>query len=458
MFKRKINQLINLIAGHRDSTPPEIRLFNFASAFAVLISIVSLATNIQLNFPLQFHILVAAGIVVITIIYLRSRFHQHTMPWLFVFVALVSLSISWLYCEGPFGSINYVYLLCLVVFMSIIKREHLIWALVLMSVNLAVLFTLYVYNPSLVHNYGSNTIRLIDILITFIYSLVFIYLLVNALRINHEEEKYKVEVQKTELEVQNKYMKDSIYYARDIQKGFLQDQYKILRIFKNAFIFWQPKDIVSGDFYLFKNLNGQTPKTMVVVADCTGHGVPGALITMLGISFINDAVYQNPDIEPHELLNNLRERIKSALSQGRRLTENRDGMDMAVCMVDTINKKISFAGSNRSLFLIRNKEIEELKGDRMPIGPHELDDQSFTRLELPLKPHDKLYMFTDGYTDQYGDNNKKMYLSRFKTLLLEISLLPMVEQRRQIIEHFFKWKNREEQTDDVLVVGFEPLE
>ncbi len=195
----------------------------------------------------------------------------------------------------------------------------------------------------------------------------------------------------------------------------------------------------------------------MAVADCTGHGVPGAFLTMLGMSFFNEIILQG-NLEPNEILNQMREKINFSLSQGRQASDNRDGMDMVVCTIDKHKKTLQYAGSNRSVYVARKGELLEFKGDRMPIGVHVNDKVSFTNHTVALEDDDSVYLFSDGYADQYGGaNDRKYFISKFKQFLAENSHLHMLDQGKKVKQNFDDWKGDVEQTDDVLVVGFKPL-
>lgn len=258
--------------------------------------------------------------------------------------------------------------------------------------------------------------------------------------------------QRDRIALQKKQITDSISYARRIQRAVLPSLSVMREHVDNFFILYKPKDIVSGDFYWESQQNG---KTIIVAADCTGHGVPGAFMSMLGITFLNDIVNTRGIVKPDEILNELRENVITSLNQkGDGNDALRDGMDIAVCVLDRISGKVMFSGANNPMFLIRNKELIHVKGDKMPVSVFE-DMVSFTNHELPLQKDDRIYIFSDGYVDQFGgEKGKKFMRKRLKETLLSIYHLPMNKQKQRLDHTFEEWKGDQEQIDDVVMIGF----
>ena len=257
----------------------------------------------------------------------------------------------------------------------------------------------------------------------------------------------KVVEQKEIIEKKNIDILASIKYAERIQKALLTPKNKLNSIIPENFIFFIPKDIVSGDFYWVKKRQN---KKIIVVADCTGHGVPGAFMSMLGASLLNDIARET--VVANEILNQLRYRLKKTLHQTSEDNESSDGMDISLSVIE--NSDLQFAGAYNPLIIIRNNEIIEIKADRMPIGIHRKDTNSFTNKNVELKTNDMLYMFTDGYTDQFGgDSDKKFLMKKFKNLLLEINNRNLSEQKEILHNTLIAWRGKTEQIDDVTVLG-----
>jgi CheY-like chemotaxis protein/serine phosphatase RsbU (regulator of sigma subunit) len=251
---------------------------------------------------------------------------------------------------------------------------------------------------------------------------------------------------------QNKKIEDSILYAKKIQSAVLPPNRFIQHLLSQHFIFYKPRDIVSGDFYWTKQID---EKIFIAAADCTGHGVPGALMSMLGITFLNEIVNRNPEIHANEILNELRTHIISSLRQTGSMGESRDGLDIALCILNHEKKLLEYAGANNPLYLIRNGELNEIKADRMPIGIHRKAKESFYNHEITLQKDDLIYLFSDGFIDQFGGKDGRKYLTcNFKKLLLENHQKPLSEQKQILEKTFEEWKGERKQLDDILVIGF----
>lgn len=249
---------------------------------------------------------------------------------------------------------------------------------------------------------------------------------------------------------QKKDITDSIEYAFMIQSAIFPDPEDIQLVLKDYFILYKPRDIVSGDFYW---INKQQDKIIIIAADCTGHGVPGAFMSMLGIAFLNEIVNKENITNPARILDRLRENIILALKQkGGRETPS-DGMDVAAITIGLKQRKLEFAGANNPLYMIKNNEIIETKGDKMPVSIYS-KMHAFTCHNFDLEEGDNIYIFSDGYADQFGGpGGKKFKYKNFKDVLLSIKDLPMTEQREILDKKFENWRGDIDQIDDVLVMG-----
>ncbi len=270
-------------------------------------------------------------------------------------------------------------------------------------------------------------------------------------RDNLEVMNTEITLQRDKIAAQHNEITASINYASRIQKAMLPSQEIIAKNFPEYFVLYRPCQIVSGDFYWFKQVKNIL---YVVAADCTGHGIPGAFMSMLGLSLLNETISPRDVNPPHETLNELRKRLKKTLHQTGEKGEQQDGMDIALCMIDLETKTVQFSGAYNPFFLIRNNELTIVKGDRMPIGVYPRDNESFTVKEIQLQPNDTFYIFSDGYVAQNGDEkNEKFKLSRFKDALLSIQNKSMLEQKEILENTFDRWKGNQDQVDDILVVG-----
>lgn len=265
-----------------------------------------------------------------------------------------------------------------------------------------------------------------------------------------EEQKLVVEASKSQLEEKNKEVMDSINYAKRIQDALLKAEEHESEHLPPHFILFKPKDIVSGDFYWALEKENHL---YLAAADCTGHGVPGALLTMLGNSFLNEINAVDKLLTPAEILNQLRSKIISELKQTGRDGETNDGMDISLMRLNIETNQLQWAGANNSLYMIRQGELEEIKPDKQPIGyNHKMVD--FTNHSFEINQGDYICIFTDGFADQFGGPKGKKYkYNTFKNKLLEIYQNPMNEQKQLLAKEFELWKGNLQQVDDICVIG-----
>jgi len=265
------------------------------------------------------------------------------------------------------------------------------------------------------------------------------------------EQKKVVEEQKKVVEEKHKEITDSINYAERIQRSFLASEELLDENLKEYFIFFQPKDVVSGDFYWADKLNNG--KFVFVTADSTGHGVPGAIMSILNISSLEKAVGQIVH-EPSEILNQTRKSITERLKKDGSLEGGKDGMDASLICFDFVNQKFTYAAANNPIWVVRENILIDLKPDKMPVGKSDKDQISFTQHEFQLQKGDVIYTLTDGFPDQFGGVKGKKFMSKqLKEILISISFLPMQEQKQKLQEVFVNWKGNLEQVDDVCLIG-----
>ncbi len=247
----------------------------------------------------------------------------------------------------------------------------------------------------------------------------------------------------------------SINYAKKIQKAVLPSKELADKILNEQFVFFKPRDIVSGDFYWIKQIMNFS---IVVTADCTGHGVPGAFLSMLGSSFLNEIVTKQRLDNPGEMQDKLRNKIKKSLNQTGQKREQKDGMDMSLYIVDNETRELQFSGAYNPIYIVReennDKELIQLSADRQPIGIY-TKETKFSTQKFQLQENDCVYSFTDGFADQFGGNSgfTKYKSKRFKELLLKVSSKSMIEQKEILDKEFYEWKGNTGQLDDILVIG-----
>lgn len=253
------------------------------------------------------------------------------------------------------------------------------------------------------------------------------------------------------IELQNKEIGDSIKYARQIQESLLPSKIMIDNILHDHALFYRPKNVVSGDFYWVHQINNFT---FVAVGDCTGHGVPGAFMSILSISLLNEIVKGEKNTQPAEILNKMRNLIISSLKQKGKNMRGKDGLELALCIIDQNKKTLTYAGAQRPLIQIKQKEVIEYTPDKMPISAY-VKMHPFSQKEIEIQPDDTFYMFSDGYQDQFNaKTGKKFKKQKLINLLAKNSQLSMHLQKDALQKEFEQWKQYEEQIDDIAVLGF----
>ncbi|MEA3450601.1 MAG: SpoIIE family protein phosphatase, partial [Bacteroidota bacterium] len=272
-----------------------------------------------------------------------------------------------------------------------------------------------------------------------------------------EQQKHEIETQRDQLsdkneEIQkiNKDITSSIEYAKRIQTAMLPLKENINEHLKDYFILFKPRDIVSGDFYWFTHKND---KTYISAVDCTGHGVPGAFMSMIGAEMLTTIVNNKEIEDPAEILEHQNKYVRKALKQDA--TENQDGMDMALCVIDKKNKVLEFSGAKNPLFIIKDGELTKIRGNKQSIGGYQFD--SFIKHTINYKSPTWFYIFSDGYADQFGgptEKAEKFMIKKFKAILLDIYQKPMNEQKEILDKEIKEWMKNARQTDDIIVIGF----
>lgn len=265
----------------------------------------------------------------------------------------------------------------------------------------------------------------------------------------------KIETQRADLENKNKSIMDSLIYAQRIQEALLPSEEYFRRHFKESFIFYKPKDIISGDFYW---IGEKENKIFIVAADCTGHGVPGALMSMIGHEMLDKIINVDNVHRPSKVLDIMNKGLEKTFNREKNVGSTiRDGMDIGLCVVDKQNRRVEFAGAFFPLYLVRDNRLLDIKGDKFTLGMAP-PDTLYTNNEIDLFENDMMYLFSDGYVDQFGGvENKKFMYRRFRYLLMNIHQFPVADQKLILEENIRTWMGDIPQIDDILVMGFKPL-
>ncbi len=294
------------------------------------------------------------------------------------------------------------------------------------------------------------------IILTIIIGIALVFLFIRIRTQQIEKEKKILEnkvAQRTKLlQQKNLDITSSIQYAKRIQEAILPTHKAFLKEFSDSFILYKPRDIVSGDFFWFAK---KKKRRFFAAVDCTGHGVPGAFMSLIANNLLYKIILEKRIYEPAKILNQLHIDIKIALNQKEQEDEGYDGMDIALCAIDDDNNTIEFAGAYRPLYLISKGELTKIKGNKITIGDPHIERYSiFLNQTAQIQKGDALYLFSDGYTDQFGGKHgKKFMLNNFQNLLLDIQHLPMKEQDALLDKNLKEWMNNQEQVDDIIVVG-----
>lgn len=265
----------------------------------------------------------------------------------------------------------------------------------------------------------------------------------------------EIEVQRSELQLRNKDLTDSLNYARRIQAALLPAEHHIRRIFPDHFIYYRPKHIVSGDFYWFSE---RDEKYFIAAADCTGHGVPGALMSMIGLELIQKIINEMKVDDTDQVLITMNRELESAFfkeESGKALIK--DGIEMGICVIDRNTKVMEFSGAFLPVYIVRDDKLIEIKGDKKNVV-QSFAMVSFNRSTFTLQEGDILYLFSDGYADQFGGpENKKFMYRRLRHILLTISKYPLADQQRILDESIGSWMEGHDQIDDMMILGVKPF-
>jgi serine phosphatase RsbU (regulator of sigma subunit) len=309
-----------------------------------------------------------------------------------------------------------------------------------------------------------SNLSLFQLILYSVIVIAFVYLVVRSqtwsliktrkLLKEKEQALNMLEEQKVELEYRGKNITDSLIYAQRIQEALLPSEAYFRRHFEDSFIFFKPKDIVSGDFYWIEE---KDDNIYVVVADCTGHGVPGALMSMIGLEIIGKTINEDNIEIPSKILAVLNKALEKTFTSEKNIgTIIRDGMDVGLCIIDKKKKKVKFAGAYLPLYLIRDNNLLEIKGDKIIIGMNP-ENLVYKDHEIDLIEDDIIYLFSDGYVDQFGGSeNRKFMYRRFRYLILTIHRFPVNDQKSILEENIKTWMGRNDQVDDMTVIGFKP--
>jgi len=499
------------IIGNSTYFPLNHRISNAILLLSVLFGIQSTVGNIMLNLPIiTIYSSAVAGLLLFLFYYL-SRFknkREIAVTLALSLSVLFYIPIMWIGNGGSTGGMVYYIFLYGAFTMSALDGKKAIIFIFLFLVVSFVLYILEYNNQITIYDYNTPFDRLADILISFVFVLLGISATIHIYKTQYQKsnnllaekniklnqlieeitsQRDEIETQRDEIAtqrdrvaeqneiitIQNENIKDSINYAKKIQNAVLPEKELITQIFKNHFIIYKPKDVVSGDFYWVTEIDNYK---IAVVSDCTGHGVPGGFMSMLGVSFLNEIINKNKGFDAANILNELRKYTIDALKQHGNVGEQSDGMDLSICVVNKNTKELDYAGANNSIYIVsKNNLLEQNKDrireyectendiknklyqvlpDKMPISYY-VKMNNFNNIKIKLQPNDCVYMFSDGYADQFGGNKgRKLGYKRLRKTILKNSYKDLTEQHTLFIDTLNDWQGNYEQIDDITVFAF----
>ena len=397
------------------------------------------------------------------ILVLRRRLGINIYGCLFILVLGISVQNAYMWSVMDIPHLQKHAFAYMVLFigtgMLVLWEMKFSWILLVATVIANIIF--YVINsPLTVDEFITN-----GGLLTFTVAFFCVFLIRTRYRLNYNEIRSRLELAKSkeiieqkheEVVHQKKEITDSINYARSIQRSLIPSEEQFNRYFKDSFVLFKPKDIVSGDFYWMHEKNGLI---FYATGDCTGHGVPGGFMTMLGLSFLDEIVEAKKVNDPGVILDLMRDKIIGTLRQNGNFGESKDGMDITICVVDKTKKELQYSSANNPLYIIKhagNEALQSLnihKADKQPCGFYH-DYKPFTTQTIALEEGDRIYTFSDGFPDQFGGPNGKKYMHKqFKEQLLKNAKLSFSEQKKSLNSSFIEWQGTLDQVDDVLVIG-----
>jgi len=470
----RIRKISNILIHHITGKTEEIELehihFNSLLFSALFISFVSSIFNFIENLGAILTGFTVFSFLVLAFLYYMSRFKNRYNIWITAIVIMLLLSVFWFMNGGAIGSVPYIYLLSIILFVITARHKDLNGIFYLFLLNLSLLYILeYFFGNNLVHRYPDSISHYNDMVFVFIIVFLCIFSLTRFIKRLYNDEKNMAQEQKKIIEQKNDDLLSSLTYASYIQKKIISDENQMHTLFNDYFVLFQPKDIVSGDFYWIKE---KGKYGIVVAADCTGHGVPAAFLSILGISLFEEIIKQEgEDLNPGYFLEKFRLKFIAHLQKNNFNAEQiRDGIDMGICIVSYEDGTFQFSGANRPMIMVRHNRhptppgyseketagdytLYSYKSTKNTIG-FNYKEASFINHVIDFYPDDTFYVFSDGYGDQFNFlNRKKFTLGKFKKELLKLQELPLPAQEEYLINLHKKWRGETKQTDDILVIG-----
>jgi serine phosphatase RsbU (regulator of sigma subunit) len=463
-FRRFKHYIIGETLSKTDDVFDKARIeltFNFASFFFVL-GLLFYANIFANNYMWQFYI-TTLGVIVLPLVFVVLKRTQNVKYAGYLFVAnqmIMSALNVWLH-KFQSNIIGGYWTIVFILFAFFVLGKK--WGFIVTSFCLLLVLGAHIDdalgNTLITYHIPPEQIpaeQPVFVLVPFFILVYTIYQIVSTRGAAERQirlQKKLLEAGNRELESKNEDILSSINYAKRIQQAILPNEDHVQRRIPLSFILYRPRDIVSGDFYWFNDLDNDS--YIIVAADCTGHGVPGAFMTVIGSNLLTQIITENKTTAPAKIMSELDKHITATLKQEKQHYQIiQDGMDLSLLKVNKKQKEFIYTSAKRPAIFIRNREIREFKGSKNTLGGLRSEEKHFDEIRINYEEGDMIYLFTDGYIDQFGGNdNKKFMIKRLRELLIQIHQLPVAEQKQKLEAAIMKWIGRNEQTDDILIMG-----
>lgn len=425
----------------------KVRVFNYAMLVILLVSLfystVALLGGYYIGLVVTCFSCVSA---LVCFLLVRRQQYDAAFHYSFIYGFIFLCALSFLFGRVNNSHYYFLFMPVAVHFLFDSRRTTVIYSLLCAAFLMVNVYVMNTVDPFYKMQESMQALAYPNML----FVILLIYFGVGIFKQDNADYRREVEKQKQLVEIKNEEITQSIRYARNIQRALLPPADALQAEFPESFVIFKPKDIVSGDFYW---TGGDATHFYYATADCTGHGVPGGFMSMLGTALLNELIDERKTESCGEVLTLMREKIMQALKQADD-SDSKDGMDMVLVRIHRTTLAMQYAAANNSFYILRKGELLEMPCDKMPVGIYHSNVSAFTSREFQLEKNDCIYTFTDGFADQFGgEKGKKFGYRRLRELLLQTGSQPAAVQQQELEKAFTAWKAGEEQVDDVCVIG-----
>lgn len=456
MNKKEKQHIGHMIIGQSAHFTLEHRLFNLTSFLTVVFSAFALVMCFILKLSDIAKWIVVIATVVLSIFYYISRFKKNyrNVIWPFYFFTMILLAVDWFIRAGSYGHSNFVYMVFVFYIMVVIPKHQSAVAIIISLLFPAGLMITEYLHPEWVQYYELRSTRFIDVIVE--YTVLLLFMAVGALLVinNFRSERQTVEEKNSALRTINRELMSSIRYASMIQRSILPDINQIKQYLDQIEILFKPRDIVGGDFYWFHPFENHF---LIAVADCTGHGVPGALMSMTASSILNQVVNDYCNDDPAKILSHLNRIMKTNLGYDGNATYSDDGLDIGMCLIRSDRKKLIYSGASISIFVQDQNELSVIKGDSQSIGYKDTSlNFEFHNHNLDIEPGQRIFLFSDGIAHLVGgEKNLPFGYQNLQDLIIHNNRLELTELYREINQRLGAYQGDEPQRDDMTLIAIE---